>query len=242
VGKTYVFDDTATGASLRTGSTTCASIQYAAGTVTMANMGAVTGEAADDYIFESGFENSAGPLGIRAWLTDIASSGDAFGTGSFDRYPYGERAGGWKFSGSGMTNREAIIKGLAYGKQFHGRPEVVFGSPSRVASLVTELHNNVQWDGMEDKKLGLNFAGVKLQGPQGEIRVVSAQKCPDSTWFALTKDTWQVHYVGDELVRNPIRNGKFIDSESEDGVRGRWKSSFVLTCSMPGHNGRIVMS
>lgn len=242
VGKTYVFDDTITGASLRAGSTTVASIQYAAGTVTFANLGAVTGEAAADYIFESGFENGASPLGIRAWLTDVASSGDAFGTGSFDRYPFGERAAGWKFSGSGMTNREAIIKGLAYGKQFGGRPDVVFGSPARVANLVVEMQNNVQWDGMVDKKLGLNFRGVVLHGPQGDIMVMPAQKCPDSTWFALERESWKIHYVGDDLVRNPIRNGKFLDSESEDGVRGRWKSSFVLTCHLPGHNGRIPMS
>lgn len=243
VGKTYVFDDTAAGSSLRAGSTTAASIQYAAGTVTFANLGSITGEAALDYIFESGFENSAGPQGIQAWLTDVASSGDAFGTGSFDRYPYGERAAGWKYAASsGMSNREAIIRGLAYGKQFHGRPNVVFGAPSRVASLVTELVNNARYDAMEDKKLGIAFNGVRLMGPQGDILVVEAQKAPETTWFALERDTWQAHYVGDDLVRNPIRNGKFIDSESEDGVRGRWKSSFVLTCSMPGHNGRIVMS
>ncbi len=241
VGMTCVFDDTATGASLRSGEAVVASIQYSAGTVTFDDMGDVTGEAAGDYIFQKGFENAAGPVGIRAWLTDVASSGDAFGVGSFDRYPYGERASGWKYPASaGMSNREAIIKGLAYGKNFGGRPEVVFGSTSRVASLVTEMNNNAQWDGMASSELKLNFRGVKLLGPQGDILVVAATKCPDDTWFALTKNTWELHTLG-ELIRNPVRGGKFIDAEALDGVVGRWKSSYVLSCHMPGHNGRITM-
>jgi hypothetical protein len=243
VGMTLVFDDTATGASLRAGSTTVASIQYAAGTVTVANFGSITGEAAGDYIFESGFENAGGPIGIRAWLTDVASSGDAFGSTSFDRYPYGERAAGWKYSASaGETNREAIIRGLSYGKQFHGRPDVVFGSVNRVASLIVELQNRVEYDGMTDGNLKLNFRGVKLAGPQGDVLVMAAQKCPNDTWFALERASWKIHHVGGDLVRSPFQSGKkIVDSESEDGIRGRWKSSYVLTNHMPGHNGRIVM-
>ncbi len=243
VNMTLIFDDTATGASPRVGSTTVASVQYAAGTVTVANFGAVTGEAVLDYVFESGFENQAGPIGIRAYLTDVAATGDAFGSTSFDRYPYGERAAGWKYAASaGETNREAIIRGLSYGKQFMGRPDVVYGSVNRVASLVVELQNRVEYDGMIDGNLKLNFRGVKLAGPQGDVLVVAAQKCPNDTWFALERASWMVHYVGDDLVRSPFNSGKkIIDSESEDGIRGRWKSSYVLTNHAPGHSGRVVM-
>lgn len=244
VNMTCVFDDNSSGASLRAGSTTVSSIQYAAGTITFANLGSITGEAAGDFIFQSGFENSAGPIGIRAWLTDVASSGDAFGTGSFDRYPYGERAAGWKYAASaGETNHEALIHGLSYGKQFHGRPDVVFGSTQRVAKLIVELRNRVEYDGMVDGNLKLSFRGVKLAGPQGDVTVVAAQKCPNDTWFALERQSWMVHFVGDALVRSPFQSGKkIVDSESEDGIRGRWKTSCVLTCHMPGHNGRITMA
>jgi hypothetical protein len=242
VGMTCVFDDTATGASLRTGEADVESIQYSAGTVTFDDMGDVTSEGQTDYIFHKNFENGAGPIGILAWLTDVAATGDAFGTGSFDRYPYGERAAGWKFAGAGMTNREAIIHGLSYGKHFGGRPDVVFGNTKQVAKLVVEMQNHVQYDGMTDKKFNLNFRGVKLAGPQGDVLVMGAQKCPENLWVALTRESWSCNYVGDNLVRNPIRGGKFIDSEAEDSIRGRWKSSYVLECPLPGWNGRITMS
>lgn len=241
VGDILVADDTATGASPRSGTMTVASVDYENYTVTAATI--VSGTAGADYVFKSSFQ-AAGTMGIRDWLPNsVSSTADAFGTGSFDRYPYGARAAGWKYTASsGMSNREAIIKGLAWGKNFGGRQKVLFGSPQRVAALVVEMTNNVQYDGMASGELKLNFQGVKLTSPQGPVLVVEAPKCPGDRFFALERESWQLLHVGDALIRNPVHNGKFIDSETEDGIRGRNKSSFALECQLPGHNGQIIFA
>lgn len=244
VGMTCVFDDAAAGTSLRTGNADVESIQYAAGTVTFDDLGDVTGEAVLDYIFPTSYE-AGGHMGLQAWLPDtVASSGDAFGTGSFDRYPYGERASGWHYTATtGMSNREAIIKGIAFGSNFGGNFDIVYGSPTRVAALAVEMQNEVVYDGnaLSDKKLSLSFPGMMLRTPAGTLPVVEAQKCPGDRWFVLSRNTWECHTVG-ELIRNPIQNGKFIDAEALDGIVGRWKTRYGLACLLPGHNGQVEMA
>jgi hypothetical protein len=240
VGDILVVDDTAAGTSLRSGTMTVASVQYEAATVTVGTI--VSGTAAADYVFKSSFQN-AGTMSLLDWLPNsVHATTDAFGTGSLDRYPWGARASGWRYTASaGMSNREAIIKGLAWGKNFGGRAKVLWGSPARVAALVVEMQNTVVYDGMNSGELKLNFQGVRLTGPQGPILVMEAPKAPGDRFFALERESWELHTIG-ELIRNPVRNGKFIDSETEDGIRGRHKTTFGLSCHLPGHNGQIIFA
>ena len=238
-----IFDDTITGASPRAGSAVVASVQYDAGTVTFVDLGTVTSEAAGDYLFKSTFENGAGPIGIQSWIPVTApTAGDAFGTGSLDRSLNPTRLAGWRYSASaGMSVKTAIIRGLSYGKNFGGRADTIFMSTDRMADLVLELGNQVVYDSMGSKEFQVNFRTVKFVGPQGDIQAVVAPKCPNNSMWALERSSWSIKSVG-ELVRNPIRNNKVIDSELEDGVRLRWKTFYALTCHLPGHNGVITVS
>jgi hypothetical protein len=241
VGDILVFDNAAAGTSPTAGTATVASVQYEAGTVTCDDLSDPAAAAAD-YVFKSSFQN-AGTMSMRDWLPNsVHATTDAFGSTSFDRYPWGARASGWRYTvPAGMSNREAIIRGMSWGKNFGGRAKVLWASPSRVASLVVELQNGVQYDGMSSGELKLNFQGVKLVGPQGPILIIEAPKAPGDRFFALERESWELHTIG-ELIRNPVHNGKFIDSETEDGIRGRHKTTFALSCHAPGHNGQIIFA
>lgn len=240
-GDIILFDDTSTGASPRAGSAVVQSVDYENGKVTFVNLGTVTGEAAGDFMFKDSFENGAAPLGIFDWLPKVApTSGDSFG--GFDRSINPTRYSGWRYPvAAGTSVKSALIKATGFGMQFGGRPEIALMSTNKMTDLLSELQNLAMWDSMSNSDLKVSFPGVKLMGPQGPILCVASPKCPEKQIALLTKNTWELVTVG-ELIRNPVRNGKFVDAEQDDGIRGRWKTVYSLSCRAPGHNGQIIFA
>jgi hypothetical protein len=242
-GDILLFDNTATGASPKAGSAVVESVDYENGKITVVDITTVTGTAAAaDYIFKDSFQNGAAPLGIFDWIPKTAPVLGSDSFGGFDRGINPTRYAGWRYPvAAGSSVKAAVIKSVGFGMQFGGRPEIALMSTNKMTDLLSELQNLAVWDAMESKELKVSFPGVKLMGPQGPILCVASPKCPEKQIAYLTKNTWELVTVG-ELIRNPVRNGKFVDAEQEDGIRGRWKTVYSLSCRAPGHNGQTVFA
>jgi hypothetical protein len=228
----------ADGSSPRTGTTSVASIDYSNNKITLVSAAGITSFADNDYFFVKGVVGTtAVPGGLARLFPPVApTAGDNFG--GLDRSTAPEQLAGWRYTGiAGDQVTEQIIKGLQFGSKFDGKPDTVFISVEKMTTLILEQANRVEYTSMKSEKYNVNFRGVVLQGPNGEVTVMSSAKCPDANGWALERDSLKLESVQEPLIAVATRTGKYIDSELNDLVRLRWRSQFQLECSLPGHNG-----
>lgn len=238
-GMECLFDDTADGSSPRAGSDFVVSVDHSGGTVTFSNLGAITGEAALDHIFLKSLENGNAPKGLSSIIPDAApTGGDNFG--GLDRSVAPDELAGWRFTPqSGMTVTESLIRALRHGSKFGGKQDTIFMHEDLYTRLVLEQADRVVYQNMTSEKYGVNFRGVVLQGGDGMVNCLPSYRCPPLRAYALEQESWKLQSVNEPLIAVATKTGKYIDMESDDGIRLRWRSQFHPMCSLPGHNGVV---
>ncbi len=210
------------------GTVTCTGAYDSSGTI-----------AANDYIFVQG-DRGAKIHGLESWLpaTAPAGSDSHFGV---DRSVDPVRLAGVRYDGSALPIEEALITALAYGSREGASPAVGFINPLKMAELVKALGSKANYEMMSaHKRADIGFKAIVIQGPDGEVKLISDRNCPFDKAYLLDMDTWVLKSLGKCPRINDTDGNKMLRQQTADGVEVRAVYRAQLGCSRPGNN--IVVS
>lgn len=190
VGMTVIADDTATGLSPRTGSTTIAAVDEDAGTVTLTSAAAITAFADNDYLFAigdpgtcmEGFE-ACTPLTAPVYLSDSFRGVDR---GIDTR----------RLSGVRIDNTAASIEenaGLTAVKiaQVGKKADQLFLNPIKFWEVVRRLGAKVEYDGAGGNA-DYGFESITVHSPAGSLKCYSDPDCPTNRGRVMSS---KAHYI-----------------------------------------------
>lgn len=190
VGMTVVADDTITGASLRTGSTTVTAVDEDAGTVTLASAAAISAFADNDYLFASGDVNGACIEGLAA-LTPLTAPTNGESFRGIDRSVDPRRLAGVRVDNTAASIEEnaglVAIKIAQVGK----KADQLFLNPIRFWEMVRRLGAKVEYDG-GGGSAAYGFEAVTVATPAGTLRCYSDPDCPTNRGYVIAS---RAHYI-----------------------------------------------
>jgi hypothetical protein len=175
-GMTVIADDTATGLSPRTGSTTIASVDEDAGTITLTSAAAITGFADSDYLFRAGDPGTCMEgLELCTPLTAPVYLSDSFR--GIDRGSDVKRLAGSRLADTSNTIEENIGRVAIKVSQIGKKVDECYLNPVNFWAVARRLNAKVEYDGGGgEAKFG--FETISISTPAGTVRVVSDPDCP----------------------------------------------------------------
>lgn len=215
---------------------TVSALDRDAGTVTVSTTwSGISGASASDFIFPEG-AHAAKMKGLAGWVPLTAPSATAFF--GVDRTADVTRLGGVRFTATGLSIEEALVKAGNRVSREGGKPDVCFMNHSRYQDLVLSLGSKVQYT---DSKVGdIGFEGLRLVGPTGSIKVIPDPYCPTDRAYMLQLNTWKLYTLGKMVKINALDGNQVLRMSSSDGIEIRLVSRGNLTCKAPGRNAVIV--
>lgn len=216
-------------------------VNRAAGTVTCTGAYDSSGTiAADDYIFVEG-DRGAKIAGLESWLPETAPDSTAFF--SVDRSVDVTRLAGVRYDASALPIEDGLISALALGSREGAAPKVGFINPMKMADLVKSLGAKAQYQMAEAyKRADIGFKAVVIQGPEGEVKLISDRNCPFNKCYLLDMDTWVLKSLGKVPRINDTDGQKMLRQATADGVEVRAVYRAQLGCSAPGKNIVVTLA
>jgi hypothetical protein len=233
VGMYLRADDTASGASPRTGTTYVTAVDRDAGTVTVEDASDVTSFADNDYLFRAGDQN--GHLkGFGAWLPATApTSGDNFF--GVDRSVDPVRLAGKRIDISSLSPAEGLVEAVNKMKAEGASPDAFFCHWDQWANVHHDLGTKVVY---EQVKVGeLMFDAIKVGG----VKLVPDINCPSGYGYLLTLNTWKLATLGPLPRFMDIDGQKLLREASSDAYEVRIGYYGQLYCEAPGRNAVVTM-
>lgn len=170
--------------------------------------------------------------GLEAWIPYTTPSSTAFF--GVDRTADPTRLAGQRLDGSAMPIEEALIQAAVLCAREGGSPDHCFVGYTKYTDLEKALGAKVQY---LDLKIGdVGFRALRINGPNGEIKVIPDQNCPYDRGFMLQLDTWKHRSLG-KAVRVIDTDGlQMLRQAASDGVEVRYGYYANLSCNAPGWN------
>lgn len=229
---------------------TVVKINRALGTITTAydNSGGATNWAVADYLYVYGDE-AAKTSGLAAWLPATISASDSFYTVNRS---YDSRLYGIAHDGSADTIEDACIDGQSKCGREGGKIDTMLIHHAQFRKLIKELgakkvYNQVMGSSTKGGDARVGYRGVTIDGDEGAVNIMAANKCQATIAWGLTRDVWTLATLGEPV--------KFL---SEDGNRilrtaigssdtdARYEARIVyrgnLACKAPIWNARITLA
>lgn len=179
-------------------------------------------------------------VGLGGWIpaADPAAGENFFGVDrSVDTRLSGIRVPG----GSSETITEALIDAATLVSREGGRPKFCVMPFSSWAALEKETVSKLQYITTKGPQ-GLNFTGLRLAGPKGEIDIFPDKDCLSKTAFLLTMESWTLYSLGmmPKIIRytDGLEFLRVFDQDSAE-VRIGWYGQ--LACNAPGFNARVSL-
>lgn len=195
-------DGTGPSDTVRVGASPVIKVDRVAGTVEVANAGAIASFTADDYLFNHGDQPSFTDAttatgfkkvrGLQAWLPATVGGSDSFNgvNRSIDR----ERLAGNYYDAAANSDdvEEAFINGGARLYTASGAANNLVGliHPTKFAELAQLLDNQVQRSKVQTDDAKVSFKSIEIHTGAGTIDVISAPACPKNEAFVLDLKTW----------------------------------------------------
>lgn len=229
---------------LRTGSTTVASVQPEAGTVTFANAASITSFANNDYLFRAGdFFGSVGAgiiKGVQAYITATASPGVLFG---MTRTSQPTRLAGCRVAAADLTglNIEQRIKTL--GAYMGGRYRAKIGTDGYLNpedwQTLEILLNSRGIRSLDDDRTKFGFRVLEVVMGGQSVRIYADRACPKGTFFVLRNENWKL-WSAMELIHAVMADGlTLLRQGTTNDYEYRLESWPQLACNAPLYNGRV---
>ena len=190
VGMTVVASSGATGASLRAGSTTVASVDEDAGTVTLTSAAAITSFADNDALFASGEQNGACMEGLEA-LNPLAAPSAAENFRGIDRSVDARRLAGVRVDNTAASIEENAGLVAVRIAQVGKKADAVLLNPIRFWEMVRRLGAKVEYEG-GGGNADYGFEFVTIHTPAGSLRCYSDPDCPTSRGRVISS---KAHYI-----------------------------------------------
>jgi hypothetical protein len=232
-GQTVAACATETGGTLRVGTTTVASVDQDAGTVTLTLASSIASFADSDYLYTAG-DYDLKIKGFAAWLPLTApSSASFFGV---DRTANMQALAGHRLNSATNTIEENIMQLTERIVDFGGSPDTCFLSHTNFNTVSKSLGSKIEYDGGGGTAT-MGFEGIRIATSAGIIKVSPAPYCPDNRLYVLQSDTWCLHTLG-EVPHIVQDDGLMVRAaRTTDGVEGRIRYYCQPACNAPGWNG-----
>lgn len=193
-----------------------------------------------DAVATSSSSNASAIAGLAAWLPLVApTTGDNFF--GLDRSVDVTRLAGIRFVGTGLPIEEALIKCASRVARDGGSPDLVVMSFNQLSNLVTSLGSRVRYDSVKaSAKVG--YQVISLVGPNGDIKILADQNCPDGVAYMLQMDTWKFHHLGEvpHIAVEGNVSGALQEADA-DAIQIRAFMFGQLVCDAPGYNAVLTL-
>lgn len=221
-----------TGASPRAGSTAVTAVDLTLGTITLASAAAITGLAANDYLFAT---TEIGQLGMEGLgLSTPATSPTVGGGDNFrgvDRSADPQRLAGSRLTTSTATGtiEQNAAKLLSYIRLVGGRSDFMTIHSERAMEVRTRLGAKVRYEPGGDATYG--FSAFMLDTPQGPVKVLDDPDCPSTGFWVGREGSHEISTLK-EFVRFDETDGNWAykkPSNNQIGVRVRSVANYRQT-------------
>lgn len=213
-----------------------------------------------DYLFVFGeAQNTATaalvPTGLQGWLptsTQIATERAAVSQ-FFSCYRYlDSRLAGLYLDGSGDTLEDTVIDAQSSVGEQNGKADLGIIHHRQMRKLIKELgakkvYNQVMGQSSKGGEARIGYRGVVIDGDEGEINVVAANKCPPAELFMLSQKYLKLAALGAPT--------KFLDDDDNRILRvaiaasdsdARYEIRMVSRCNLyttaPIWNARVALA
>jgi hypothetical protein len=204
--------------------------------------------ATGHYLFRQGdaYNNVSNKVlsGFSGW---IPSTAPVAGTDSWfgqDR-SYDSRLYGNYYDGSAGSIEEALINGQSYGSQVGGKIDTYFINHTKFRRFKMELGTK-EWFAKnaqtpDGETAEVNFQAIRIQGDDGPIGVVAANKCQGTKAWGLQMDTWLLATLGAAPKLLDYDGLTILRQSSADGYEVRVGIRGQIGCKKPGSNVQVLL-
>lgn len=246
IGDVLKSKTTPAGASLDSGSCTVAAVNPTAGTLALTGDGTWTATA-NHFLGRSGvIAASASPVlwpGLAGWNPDtdnaVGVSDSFFGV---NRYGI-VGAAGTAIDCTGFSVKQALNTLLQTMSFVDGiNIDVAFLSPLDYGKLLDDLTSTNRPEVSVEGEMGVNYDGVRFQGPTGPISVISAPMAQAGILRVADSSVFRVKYPGKKPIDLKDDNGAgYIASVSDDVALFTMRANFIWYPTNPSALGNAKL-
>lgn len=234
---------------LRSGNSTVANIDRAAGTVTI-TVSEITSLAAGDYLFrQSDFGGSGGGTslkGVQAFVTTSSAPPTLWGVTNTVRATDVERFSGCKvtaadIAGKSMEERIKILVSRMTGRYKAKAPTAGFMHPERFQQLETLMSARGQRDlNTTDTKFGFSKIDIATSG--GRIPIYCDRHCPYDRFYAFRMENFWVSSMKDLIHWQNGDGLQILRRATTTDYEARAISYPLLACNAPKNSGVVSLA
>lgn len=238
-------NDGSTGANLRAGRGNILSIDYAAGTITVAvftppstfgsSAGSPSGWANGDFLLLDGTANAVGP-GLDGWIPLSAPATVAAGGTAFlgvDRGVDPSRLAGSRYDGSasGAPADEVLMTGSSILGRMGQKPDAAWVSTDVYLQLQKISQGRVVY--IETQIGGIGFEGIRVNGAKGPIAVYQDRSIPSQRGWLVTTKHLGLYSVGPAPELQVDDFGRLLRNSDSDGYQAVISAYYTFGIDAP---------
>lgn len=232
---------------LRTGSTTVASVERDAGTVTLTSAAGITSFANNDNLFRQGdFFGNTGTIVMRGIQAFIPSSNPTTTLWGMTRTGDPQRLAGCRVAAADYTAKTIDERIRVLGSYMSGR----YKTPGATAGFLhpedwTTLETVMGARGirpLQDSNTKFGFMKIDVVMGGRVVSIYPDRYCPKGTFFALRLQNWWLSSMGPLLSPMEEDGLVLLRAATSMDYEYRLVSYPILACNAPGYNGRVPLT
>lgn len=205
--------------------------------------------AADNYIFENGFHQTAAGDSVFAGLQGFLPTSAVGGSDSFlglNRSLDEELLAGLRYTQSAGESYTELFNNVAMLLRIRkAKPSHVFVNPIVFSKIANELESKGIINKQVAKVGQIGFEGLEIITGAGTIKIVADPFCPSAYGYMLQLDTWTLESLGNHsrFVETGDHMGKTgITVHNDDAVEIRLVGRMALVTNAPAWNSVIIFA
>jgi hypothetical protein len=231
---------------LRAGSTYVTVVNREAGTITVNDFGAITGETALDYIFRMGvFYGNSGTFvthGVQSFVYSSSTPPDCY---SMVRTDDPTRLAGVRVPSTDIAGRSIEDRIQILGTRIKTRgggpgPSAGFLNPEDWQELSLELQSRGQRP-LTDDSTRFGFQKLEVVTGGSKVNLYADPFAPKGHAFLLRMENWVKHSMG-EMIQAVEEDGlTLLRSSTANTYEYRTVTYPAMSCNAPGWSGRVAV-
>lgn len=233
-GLTVIASANANGSAPRTGSTTVASVDEDAGTITLTDQSLITSFADNDYLFRKGDPTTCMEGLSSLFPLTTPSSGESFR--GIDRSTNPSRLAGVRINDTETAIEENAGLVAVKISQLGKKADSLWLNPVNFWTVVKRLNAKVEYQ-EGGGSATYAFETFKIATPAGTLTAYSDPDCPTNRGYVLNLKTLYLkhlrglpHIIMDDGIKS-------LRQTSADGIEARVRGWVNMVCTEPGANG-----